>query len=210
MARGGASQAAVLLAAAAAGTVVVAGVRAALLLLAPLIMVQRAAAYFAMAEATRVRPARHRRFVVVCQAGSVAAGVAWLLVLALVPRPALAVPLGANLPAGLAALPGMALFSIGALLLAAPVAALRGSGHVPAGMALGMALMPVLLAAPTLVAVRGGTAAEVAGAFGAAGVLSAVAWTVACATLPRPRHEVLGPGVPAAPLSHLIGGTRAG
>jgi hypothetical protein len=188
MSQGGASQAALLLVAGAAGTLVVAGVRTALLLLAPLIMLQQAAAYFAMAEATRVRPAGHWRFVVVCQAGAITAGAAWLAALALVPRSALGVLVGENLAAGLDALPGMALFAVGTLLLAAPVAALRGAGHVQAGMALGVALMPVLLAAPTLIAIRGGTAAEVAGAFGAFGVLSAVAWTVACATLLRPRR----------------------
>lgn len=211
MSQGGSSQVALLLVAATAGTVVVAAIRTAILLLAPLVLLQQAAAYFAMAEATRVRPAGHWRFVVVCQLGGLLTGGAWLVVLALVPRPALAVVVGANLAAGLTALPGMALFAIGSLLLAAPVAALRGSGHVQAGMALGVALMPVLLAAPALIALRGGNAAEVAGAFGAFGVLSALTWTVASATVLRTRRtQAAQPPTPARPAQRLIGGRRAG
>jgi hypothetical protein len=166
-----------------------------------------------MARATRVRPARHWRFVVLCQLGAIAAGAVWLTALALAPRPALAVLVGANLSAGLAALPGMAMFTIGSLLLAAPVAALRGTGHLRAGMALGVALMPALLAAPTLLAIRAGSAAEVAGVFGVSSVLCAAAWTVAGASLLRPlRRPVyqVRPDVPAEPLPGLIGGTHAG
>ncbi|MEN3361307.1 MAG: hypothetical protein V7637_5289 [Mycobacteriales bacterium] len=200
MALGGTGPAAVLLAAMAAGTLVAAGIRTALLLLAPLVPALRAAAHVAAAEAARARPARHRRFVAVCQAGTVVAGAAWLAALAMLPRPALTPLVGANLAAGLAALPGMALFVVGSLLLAAPVAALCGSGHVQSGTALAVTLMPALLAAPVLIAVRGAGAAEVATAFGVFGVLSALAWTALSATVQRPpppgpgRTPQLGPG----------------
>ena len=208
MAQGGASQVALLLVAAAAGTVVVGGIRAALLLLAPLLVLQQAAVQFALAEATRVPARQRRRFVAVCQAGGVIAGTGWLLVLDLTPRAGLHLVVGDNLTAGLSALPGMALFVVGSLLLAAPVAALRGSGQVQAGMALGLALVPVLLGGPTVVAVLGGSAAEVAGAFGAFGVLSSLVWTLACVViLRRPRS---GPAAvrPATTYGRGIGGGR--
>ncbi len=214
LARAGTGPAALLLVAAAAGVLVVAGVRTALLLLAPLVLAQQAAAGLAMAEATRVRPARHWRFVVVCQAGTVVAGVAWLVALTVLPGDVLALLAGANLAAGLAALPGMALFTTGSLLLAAPVAALRGSGHVQAPMALGVALMPVLLAAPVLIAVGQASAAEVAAGLGAFGALSALAWTLLSATLLRPRQPGHPPDLLDVPPPRLApwltGGRPAG
>jgi hypothetical protein len=179
MTLGGASQVGVLLVAGIAGAVVVAGLRAATLLLAPVLVLQQTTGYFALAEATRVAPARRVRFLFFCQGGAILAGGGWLVVLEVLPRSVLGLVVGDNLAAGLAALPGMALFVVGSVLVAVPGAVLRTSGHVRAGMNIGLALAPVLVGVPAVLAGWGGGAAEVAAGFGLYGLLSALVWTLA-------------------------------
>jgi hypothetical protein len=185
LAQSAASQLPLLLVAGIAGASVNAGIRAAALLVAPLTVLQQAVAQLVVAESARLPRAGLRSFAARGQLALLLASGGWLSAVTLIPGSLLTHVVGGNLSAARAALPGIAVFVAGSLLVVPPAAVLRTTGNVRTAMMIRLALAPLLVVLPVVLAVGARTAGPVAAGFGAFGVCSVLVWTVAGRTVLR-------------------------
>jgi hypothetical protein len=182
----GASQLPLLLVAGIAGAGINAGLRAATLLVAPIYVLQQAVGQLIVAEAARVRPAALLRFATRGQVAFLVVSAAWLAVVVVLPRSLLTHLVGDNLGVAWLALPGIAVFAVGNLLVVPAVAVLRVGGKIRAAMLIRLMMSPLLVALPVGFAVGSRSAGRVAAGFGAFGICVTLVWTVAVRVLLRP------------------------
>lgn len=178
VAQAGAGQLPLLLVAAVAGSTLVGGIRAAALVLCPVVVVHQAVAQMIVAEAARVRRALLARFSAVAQLGFLGLCAGWLAVVEVLPHRWLALLVGPNLTAALAALPGLAVFYAANLMITAPAATMRVTGHVQVSVTTRLLLAPLLIGLPTALALHGGSVGGVAAGFGAFGAVAVGVWNV--------------------------------
>jgi hypothetical protein len=175
----GTNQVPLLVVAAISGVGVVGALRAAALLLTPMAVAHQAVGRLIVAEASRVDRSELLRFSVRCQAAFLVAWGAWLVLVAAVPARLLGRLLGENLAGALVALPGMAAFGAAAMLTIGPIAALMVSDRLVTSVVTRLALAPLLVGIPSLVAASGAGVGAIAGGFGAFGACSVVVTNLA-------------------------------